>query len=417
MNVDDLDRLPKALMDSGEVASAEEAYATFRRYGVRLRLGRDVENDNVAQTIALTAINAASRSFLGNVAVESDDFELSVPGFEGQRLSQFLIWARVKDAVPAAETWPRINIGSDPEPGEILPWANGWRFGIGCGVDSPAYFAPSCVAAAGLAVSEAFSILRKDNPYAGRRQVEFDLWNPLKVGVEPSPGHCEPAPGGLWLVGLGHLGQAYAWVLGFMAPCRGTILVQDVDAVSRSNLSTSMVCTVDDIRTRKSRVVARWLEARGYDVALVERRFNEHQRVGPDEPREALFGVDNPVARRACEGAGFTLVIDSGLGAGHDNFRAMRMRTFPGPSKASRIWASSGDDANKALAPAYRKLLADGAEPCGVTMLASRAVGAPFVGCVAAAFAISEWVRRRSGGVGLGYLDLNLRDPQLMDAG
>ena len=61
-------------------------------------------------------------------------------------------------------------------------------------------------------------------------------------------------------------------------------------------------------------------------------------------------------------------------------------------------------------------MLAQGAEPCGVTTLATRAVGAPFVGCVATAFVVSELVRSQTGGPAYGYVDLNLRDPQRLDA-
>jgi hypothetical protein len=49
--------------------------------------------------------------------------------------------------------------------------------------------------------------------------------------------------------------------------------------------------------------------------------------------------------------------------------------------------------------------------PAGVT----RAVGAPFVGCVAAAFVVAELMRRHAGGPAYGYVDLNLRDPQRLE--
>lgn len=85
---------------------------------------------------------------------------------------------------------------------------------------------------------------------------------------------------------------------------------------------------------------------------------------------------------------GFSLVLDAGLGSGHRDFRALRVRGFPGTLSASRIWA--GDDLGASLQfdRAYLKLLQSGRDPCGVTTLATE-VGAPCVGCYAAA-------RRRS---------------------
>lgn len=418
MDSDSLHRLVKSLLDSGAAASVAEALDTFKQYGVRVHLGPDVAVDPAAQVIALTVINTASRSLMGNVLVESDDFQLVAPGFAGWTLRGFMRWAGVLESTSlAAAKWPGISIGKSVVPGSVVPWACGWRYGLGTADGAGSYFAPACVAAGGLAVSEAFSLLRQDNAYAGRRQLALSLWDPLRASGEPAGLGKVPPMEGLWLVGLGHLGQAYAWTLGFMPSGKLPIFLQDVDVVTRSSLSTSMLCIADDVTKRKTRIAAKWLDARGYDVALVERRFNEHMRSGPDEPGVALFGVDNPAARRACEAAGFRLVIDAGLGSGYRDFRGIRIRSFPGPSKAAQLWAVGVQDGEVAMAPAYRRMLAEGGERCGVTTLATRAVGAPFVGCVAAAYVIAEHARRVLGATSFGFLDLNLRDPSLVEAG
>lgn len=200
-----------------------------------------------------------------------------------------------------------------------------------------------------------------------------------------------------------------------MKPGAMPLVLQDVDTVTESTVSTSMLSTPMDINARKTRVVAAWLEARGYKTALVERRFDEFQRVAPDEPNVALFGVDNPATRRVVEGCGFRLVIDAGLGSGYRDFRAIRIRTFPGPSVAASLWASPAEPGREPLASGYQRMLVEGADQCGVTTLASRAVGAPFVGCVAAGYVLAERVRRQVGGEGLGFVDLNLRSPGMFE--
>jgi hypothetical protein len=79
-----------------------------------------------------------------------------------------------------------------------------------------AFVPPACVAAGPLAVSKAFFVLRGDNPYAGRRSLALSLWDPRTVGTAAEAG---PSSGlevsSAWIVGLGHLGQAYAWTIGF----------------------------------------------------------------------------------------------------------------------------------------------------------------------------------------------------------
>lgn len=424
MNSDSFHRLAKVLVDSGEVETVADALEVFMQLGVKITLGPNVSWDIGTQIIALTAINAAARSFQGNIELSADlDMLLIAPGFTGRTLREFLSWLDVKETLPTSintKEWPTIAIGfiDGDLDGAILPWADGWRFGIGVNDQAKTSFAPACVAAGGLAVSEAFSILRKDNPYSGRRQIALSLWNPT-TGETPIDQTMSNHVPSTWIVGLGHLGQAYAWVLGFMQPReKATLFLQDIDIVTQSSISTSVLSFRKDLGAKKTRVIAAWLEARGYQTSLVERRFDENQRVGMGEPRIALFGVDNAAARRVIEGAGFRLAIDAGLGAGYRDFRAIRLRTFPGPSRAKDIWANpEAMQNNVALAPAYKALLAQGAEPCGVTMLATRAVGAPFVGCVAAAYALASLIKGSIEQPLYGYLDLNLRDPQRIDCG
>lgn len=423
MDADSFHRLVKLLADSGEAKTIEEANSTFLKYGVRITIADGVVDDVCAQVIALTAINAASRSFLGNVYVQAPhDIILQAPGFEGTTMCAFKRWAGVRETdIDSAQNWPEIIVAglndTISDRSKIRPWADGWNFGIGSEQTyGGIFFAPACVAAAGLAVSEAFSILRRDNPYAGRRNLKLSLMPPENSSSQENLPTDSNVPG-LWMVGLGHLGQAYAWTLGFMGPIEGaTIVLQDTDVITESTLTTSLLSCRTDVGKKKSRIVSTWLESRGFSTSIVERLFDSEQRLHPTEPRMALFGVDNAAARRLMEGAGFSKVIDAGLGSGYKDFRAMRIRTFPGPSSASVIWAATEQSSRIAMAPAYQNLLNGGANPCGVTTLATRAVGAPFVGCVAAGYVLAELFGTKNHGKSRAVIDLNLRDPAAMEA-
>ena len=320
MDSDSFHRVAKMLADSGEVATIEEAEAVLATYGVRVVLDQIVEDDPSLQIIALTVINTASRSFLGNVCIEAPgDTVLCASGYEGRTLSEFAEWVGVSPAPSAhAWAWPEIHISNHHGPAglAIRPWADGWSFGLGRrNARAGTCFAPSSVAAGGLAVSEAFSLMRRDNPYAGHRAITLSLWAPGEQRADSGPTTDTVTMPSSWLVGLGHLGQAYAWTLGFMAQAEGaTLVLQDIDIVTKSTLSTSLLSAVTDVGRKKARIVAQWLEARGYSTSVVERRFDQFQRVNPTEPSLALFGVDNAAARRVVEGAGFETVIDAGLG-------------------------------------------------------------------------------------------------------
>ena len=105
----------------------------------------------------------------------------------------------------------------------------------------------------------------------------------------------------------------------------------------------------------------------------------------------ALCGIDNALGRRALDQVGFDMIVEAGLGRGYRDFRSIRLHALPGSRPAADLW--KGDDAGHEVGDraAYQKMLKDGElDRCGVTLLAGKAVGAPFVGSVAACLVLSE---------------------------
>jgi ThiF family len=410
VNPDHLHRLVKLLADSGESATLDEAHATFANYGLVVDVGPTGLLSETAQIQALTLLNCAARSFLDHVAIRGRaDIALTVRGFVGTTLAQFLDCLAPDRPQPLTH-WPVVALAGSEDPSAIRPWASGAAFGLGAAPDAHIPTAAASVAAGGLAISEVFSLMRGDNPYAGRRSIHLDL-DQVTCAPHHEPTSADATAPPLWLVGLGHLGQAYAWTLGFMVPSSEPIVLQDTDQTTISTLSTSLLSFREDVGHAKTEVVARWLRSRGWDVRIVDRDFDANQRWQPGEPRVALFGVDNAAARRALEAAGFEHVVDAGLGAGFQDFRAIRVRTFPGASSASEIWASEPVHAVPQT-PAYQDLLQHGGDACGVTTLATRAVGAPFVGAVAAGLAVTAALAISTESSVASVVDVNLRDPQ-----
>ena len=88
----------------------------------------------------------------------------------------------------------------------------------------------------------------------------------------------------------------------------------------------------------------------------------------------------------------------------------MRLHTLPGSRTAAEIWTLASPSDTQVDRPAYRKLLEEDAlDRCGVTLLAGKAVGAPFVGAVAACLAVSEVLRLLNGGPLHQLVDLDLQ--------
>jgi hypothetical protein len=69
--------------------------------------------------------------------------------------------------------------------------------------------------AAAVCAGEAFAYHASDHPMAGRRAAGLSLWHPGADWLAGDP--TEPPltflPSRLWLIGLGNLGQAFAWLL------------------------------------------------------------------------------------------------------------------------------------------------------------------------------------------------------------
>jgi hypothetical protein len=425
MSANTLHRLVKQAMDSGQSSTVEEAEAMFRGY----RLAFQIENSQDAghQAALLTGVALARRVFLGGVTVAGElDVPLAVPLPLGTTLRAAVqnLGASVGEAV--AEGIPLISISRDPQPKSngfhVRTVFAGWRGGI-----VPAHadtvlvgaeaMALSPMLAAALAVNEAYLFVRGDTGDAGRRHHGLSLWRPSAATDWLDKDHDGPIldylPSRLWLIGLGHLGQAYLWALGLLPypqPSDLELVLQDVDEITLSSESTSILSDDSLVGKRKTRAMAAWAERRGFTTAIYERLFDGNFQKQDGEPAIALCGLDNAIGRQPLDRVGFDFVVEAGLGRDHRNFQTMRIHTLPAKRSAAEIWKSSEVGERTEDRSAYQALLDGGQlDQCGITLLAGKAVGAPFVGSAAACLVISEVLRLLHGGDVHQLIDVDLR--------
>ncbi len=234
--------------------------------------------------------------------------------------------------------------------------------------------------------------------------------------VDTGP-ELEWLPSNCWLIGLGHLGQAYLWTLGFLPyakPETLQLVLQDYDELVLANDSTSLLTNSKMIGQKKTRAMAQWCAQRGFRTRIVERRFAANFEVDREEPQVALCGVDNQTARVALEDVGFAQIIEAGLGRGTEEYLAFQMHCFPAQRTARQRWES--DDVLESDGafekPAYESLAAQGVDKCGLTMLANRSVGASFVGAFTSTLVITELLRMALGAHRYAVIDGSLRSPE-----
>ncbi|MGJ4903153.1 hypothetical protein ACQR0V_16420 [Bradyrhizobium sp. HKCCYLS2058] len=427
-SADTMHRLAKRAMDNGSARSREEAEALLQGYRIAIAVDDAVCTDRHHQAAVLAAVALGRRVFLGGVTVAGNlDVPLVAPLPFGRTLGEAVVaLGGAPGDMRAGLPVLRIGNGSG---GRVqgfcvrLTFA-GWRGGIvpndaeGIAALAGETMALAPMLAAALAVNEAFLHLSGEMPSAGRRCVGLSLWNLADKdwldARAPDP-VLRYLPTRLWLIGLGHLGQAFLFALGLLPyerPSDLHLLLQDDDIVTPSTESTSILTDAAMVEKKKTRTMAAWAEQRGFNTTITERLFDKDTRRQPHEPAIALCGLDNAAGRRQLDLAGFDFVAEAGLGRGHADFRSMLIHTLPGDAPAAKLWQSVDAGGSAIDAAAYRKMLEDGSlDRCGVTLLAGKAVGAPFVGATAATIVIAEVLRLLHGAPVNRLVELNLINP------
>jgi hypothetical protein len=427
-SADTMHRLAKRAMDDGSAGSREEAEALLRRYSIAIKVDDGAAADRHHQAAVLAAVALGRRVFLGGITVSGSlNVPLVTPLPFGRTLAEGVVaLGGTPGDTPAGV--PILRVGDDP--GERIQGFcirlvfAGWRGGIvpndadgiGGRAGEPMALAPMLAAALG--VNEAFLHLSRELPSAGRRCVGLSLWDladPDWLDVRAPDPSLRYLPTQLWLIGLGHLGQAFLFALGLLPydrPADLHLLLQDDDIITPSTESTSVLSDATAIGGKKTRTMAAWAERRGFNTTITERLFDQHTRRQPHEPAIALCGLDNAAGRRQLDLAGFDFVAEAGLGRGHADFRSILVHTLPGDVPATKLWEGVDTAVDSIDAAAYRRLLEDGSlDRCGVTLLAGKAVGAPFVGAAAATIVIAEVLRLLHGAPVNRLVELNLVSP------
>ena len=435
VTADEIDRTAKILVDTRGL-TIDEADAELRSLVLQVDVGHELAEDGAAQAALLTVVNAGKRAFLGGVHVRLEtDPILTVGWCSGFTASEAVRHLGGQLCGELDDRLPTLVIGDSKdsigEPLLYLAWS-GWAGGVAerrGRAGGPAGTELAGIAAAALGVSEVFQHQTGD-ALAGRRELGMSLWRPDLDWTDPDA--VGPIvsflPAGLWLLGLGHLGQAYAWTLGLLPyanPSDVQVGLVDFDVIVRGNTATQLLVSSADIGRRKTRVVADALERRGFKTRIVERAFDEHFHPvtdgdsARDEPRIALAGFDSVVPRRQLGRNRFDRVVDAGLGKGAE-YLDMVIQTFPAAGDPATAFAARRPAGDRPLGSAYEaeveRQVAAGVDPgaarCGMVDLAGVTVGAAFVGTLASTIVIADLLRSlHDGGMDFSIVSLDLRAP------
>ncbi|HUN96099.1 MAG TPA: hypothetical protein VMU69_07650 [Bradyrhizobium sp.] len=387
------------------------------------------------QLAVLTAARIASRCFPGAVRVAVSPNLAQAPLLAGppdnttfgQSLFEILGTTDCVDA--GGEATGGLIFGNAPSSkGALRVTFDGWIAKIGPAAKTERlaehpYCSLAGVLAAALALSELFLVFAGLSVEATRRDVGLSLWRPdLAIDHPEALGvPVEYLPRELWVLGLGHLGNAYLWSLAtlpFQQVKDVTFYLCDFDKIEPENAETGVLFTADLEGCLKTRACSGWLERLGFQTRLVERRFDSSFRRHRTEPALALCGFDRNPARRDLATAEFLRVVESGLGGTADNFDTIRLNALPNLRTVAELWPdlSPGEEAKRAAQQehiarnnkGYGQL---GIDECGRYELAGKSVAVPFVGVTAATLVVAEVLRLAHEGPAFHGIKLSLATP------
>ena len=431
VNILDRDRLhrtAKIALDLGLVADVDSARPYLEKLVLQVHVGPRLDKDLAAQAALLTAINTGHRAMLGGVRVMvEDDPKLTLPWAQGQDLSTAIRihGGRIVDS--HSPEHPVVVIGEPRRHThaemQLAVCCSGWSGGVTEASEPGERQAMPLagVVAGALAVSEIFQNLLGSRT-AASRDVGLSLWRPDLPwqSMEAAGPSLQFLPSKIWLLGLGHLGQANAWSLGclpYEQPDELDIYLVDFDTIIEANHSTGLLTNASDIGELKTRVVASELEQLGHHTRLIERRFGNDLTRHDAEPVLALAGFDRIEPRRAL-GDKFGRVVDAGLGAGPTDYLDILIHTFPSQLSPAEAFPRQpvGDPLlNAAYEAEIQRRTNQGIESgtarCGVLDLAGATPAAAFVGAVAGALSVADLLRFLHGGQQYETLNVDLRSP------
>jgi hypothetical protein len=432
----ELSRISKLIIDRDQ-ASPEAALARRQAFGVTLCCGDDVAGSYTLQLAVLTAASIAVRCFPGAVRVAFSPALAEAPLLLwpclnltfGGAVAEIVGSAATSGGGDADAAHHAVIFGNVPARKRTLRVTfDGWVAKVGPSdaigrLPEREYFSASGILAASLALSELFASFAGISLQATRRIVAMSLWRPeLDVGDPDALGiPVEYLPRDLWVLGLGHLGNAYLWTLAslpYADPTAVEFALLDFDKLEKQNVETGLLFTMDFRGRFKTRACDAWLDRRQFRTRLVERRFDATFRVQDKEPALALCGFDTNPARRHLLHANFRRVVDAGLGGMANNFDTISLHTLPNPRGPDALWPDPSPEDEVKLAayierlaqenPGYREL---GGDDCGRRDLAGKSAAVPFVGTSAASLVVAEVVRLLHDGPSYFDIRLGLGDP------
>lgn len=425
LNADTFNRLSLGIIEK-EGCSPEDAVMKLESLRLNLECNDAIRTSLPLQAAFLTAINSGKRAFLGGVFVKMPEEVgclLPWPGNKSLNNIAVEVGATLTKQINSNDFGLTFGFPGSIDNNQIQVACNDWQAGILVNNETAPFEMIGIIPTAGifiggLAVSLAFLKMSGINLSSADSSIGISLWRPDLHWLNSDAKGPNPSflPSKYWILGLGHLGQAYLWNIGLLPyriPKDVSLLLQDTDRVEEANYSSGLLSEFTDTNLYKTRSCSLWLEARGFSTAITERKFGFDTKRNGEEPFIALCGFDSTNSRLLLENAGFDLVVETGLGSNMSTFDIIALHTFPRASKTpGEIWGNDDETKTEINQNIYDVLKKLDDEICGIIpmSISGKSLSASFVGACSGAFVIAELIRGLHGGMRYDKVVIQLRN-------
>ncbi|MCB0496167.1 MAG: ThiF family adenylyltransferase [Cyclobacteriaceae bacterium] len=402
----------------------EESIEKMKSAKIALVAGEELKNSIPLQAAFLSTLNAGKRTFLKGVKCYIDDSVPNLLPVAGNNFSEVIAnyGGLITEDEPNSRE-QKLLFGIAPtDENSIEVVCSAWQAGLNFYGDirkvcprSNTKVVVGGIAGAALGLfhlfNRQFSII--DNLTG--LSTGISLWTMNTSENWNAPENEGPLninfPKYIWSVGLGHLGQAYLWILGLMnSDTKETkILLQDHDIIERENIGSQVLCQLSDEGKQKTRVCAAFLESLGLKTRIIEKPFlkEDQYQEWAKKYKILLNGVDNIETRKSIDPNHFKLFLDGGTNGRLELLDSFTLRNFAVSNRnPEEIWKTNKND-DKAL---HRNLFKRIDKENGCGQLINLGISTPFVGLFGGTILISELFRSLNKGIAHSSISIQMRD-------
>jgi hypothetical protein len=287
LNFEDVDRHIIALMTSKSILF-EEANQLLNESKLVLEADEKLACSYSLQVAYVTCYNIGNRIFKGGIKCILPENTPNLLKLKGETFIDVLnSLFEINDNVNGSDGTPRLLFGKTPQSeNEVEIICSGWQGGLNFFqselfiLDNAHTSIPlGAILASSYGLFWAFDFTFEITKNLQKESFGYSLWdNSLDYNWNESIGEGPnkvKLPSKIWLVGLGHLGQAYLWTLLHLKN-DFEVLLQDFDKLGVENLGSQILSFENQIGKYKTRICADFLDNTGVSnkILCFNKKYN-----------------------------------------------------------------------------------------------------------------------------------------------